>query len=72
MDLAQLGWGAELCLGQTGQGWLQLLKGASSIISAPVTPSLSLAPFFFADSAREAGGFCLIPAALGCSCRSAS
>lgn len=25
MDLAQLGWEAELCLGQL-QGWLQLLK----------------------------------------------
>lgn len=70
MDSAQLGWGAELCLEQTGQGWLQLLKGASSIMSAAVTPSLSLAPFSFAGSTGEAGGFCLTPAALGCSRRS--
>lgn len=26
MDLPQLGWEAELCLAQTVQGWLQLLK----------------------------------------------
>lgn len=37
--------------------WLQLLKGASSIISASVTPSLSLPLFSFADSTGEAEGF---------------
>lgn len=67
MDLAQLSWVAELWVGQTGQSWLQLLKGASSIISALLTPSLSLAPFSFADSTGEPGGFCLTPAALCCS-----
>jgi len=72
MDWAQLGWGTELCLAQTGQGWLQLRKGASSTASAPLTPSVSLAPFSFADSTGEAGGLCLTPAALGCSRRSAS
>lgn len=36
-DLAQLGWGAEICLGEAGQGWLQQQQRTSPVISALVT-----------------------------------
>lgn len=65
MDLAQLGWGEELCLGQTAQGLLQLLKQSQLHNQCPSHPLFVPGSGLFCSKHRGGRRFLPYPSGTG-------